>query len=325
MTKVLPEQASTYAEHMDVLFYVLVGLSIFFAALVFTLILIFSLKYREGSKANRVQGKGSHMGLEILWSVIPLVLALGVFLWNAKLWGFVRRPPANSLEIYVIGKQWMWHLQHPNGVRENNALHIPIDTPIKLTMISQDVIHDFFVPAFRIHMDVLPGQYTTEWFEATKAGEYPLFCSQYCGTNHSKMRGTIYVMRPEDYQAWLARGGNAPPATRKTMTEGGENLFNHFSCYSCHGSAPARAPSLVGLYGSHVKLEDGRTVVADDDYLRESIVVPDAKVVAGYQAIMPTFKSVMSESELLELIAFIKSLSAAKEMPAPKPALGKGR
>ncbi len=316
----LPEQASTFAEKMDPLFYAMVLISLFFIVLVFTLVIFFAVRYRRGSRASRKGATSHNTKLEVVWTAIPLVLGLIVFFWSARLFGYVRTVPEDAIAIFVIGKQWMWHMQHPNGVRENNELHVPAGRPIKLVMISQDVIHDLYVPAFRIHQDVLPGKYTYAWFEATKTGKYRIYCGQYCGTQHSEMTGFVYVMEPAEYQAWLASGGDSTRMTQLTMDEAGQQIYDRLQCGSCHGFAPARAPSLIDLYGSQVKLADGRSVRADETYLRESIVAPDTKIVEGYQAIMPSYRNQLSEDQLLQLIAFIKSLRSGMQAPAPKEA-----
>jgi cytochrome c oxidase subunit 2 len=211
----------------------------------------------------------------------------------------------------------MWHIQHANGIRENDELHVPVGKAVNLTFISQDVIHDFFVPAFRIHTDVIPGHYTNAWFEATKVGVYDLFCGQYCGTQHSEMIGKVYVMEPAAYQAWLASGGDKQVTKRQSIAESGEEIFNRFQCVQCHGFAPARAPSLVDLHNTPVRLEDGRAVLADDNYLRESIIDPPKKVVEGYQPVMASYQNSLSEDQVLQLVAFIKSLRSGNKAVAP--------
>jgi cytochrome c oxidase subunit 2 len=208
----------------------------------------------------------------------------------------------------------MWKAQHPEGQSEINELHVPLGQPVKLTMTSEDVIHDFFLPAFRVKQDVLPGRYTTLWFEATKAGEYPLYCAEYCGTQHSGMIGRIVVLEPAEFQKWLSGG-----ATGMSMADLGESLFQRFGCHICHrAGGTAQGPSLTGLFGKAVRLEGGVTVTVDEDYIRESIIDPRAKIVAGYQPIMPTFKGLISEEGLLQLIAYIKSLSAAERAQSKK-------
>jgi cytochrome c oxidase subunit 2 len=227
-----------------------------------------------------------------------------MFTWGAKVFFTAFRPPADAVEYYVVGKQWMWKFQHPQGKREINDLHVPIGQPIKLTMTSEDVIHSFFVPAFRVKADVLPGRYTTVWFEATKAGSYAIFCAEYCGTEHSRMGGTIHVMEPGDYEAWLAEGG---AADERLLS--GEELFAKYVCNTCHyPDSAARAPILNGVFGTQVALADGARVLVDENYVRESILNPTARVVAGYQPLMPTYKGQIGEEDLIQLIAYIKGL-----------------
>jgi len=300
-----PVQASSAAPGVDHLFYFLTAVSVFFSALIFLLIFYFAIKYRRRSKdeappKNQVTNS---IPLEVLWTAIPMVLVAVMFFWGADIFIRDARAPRNATEIFVVGKQWMWHIEHTNGKREINALHIPVNQPIKLTMTSQDVIHDFSVPAFRMKMDVLPDRYTTEWFEATRTGKFHLFCDQYCGMGHSLMRGWVYVMKPEDYERWLRSG-----VAGLTLADQGEKLYHQLGCITCHGTG--KGPAFVGLYGKPVKLSDGQTVIADDAYLRESILYPTAQIVNGYSPIMPTFKGQVSEDQLLQLIAYIKSLGS---------------
>lgn len=299
-----PEQASTVAGRVDALYYYLVGVSVFFSVLIFLLVFYFAVKYRRRDPNYVPPAIHGSTRLEVFWSVVPLALAMVMFGWGAKLFFEMQRPPAETLEIQVVGKQWMWKIQHPQGPREINELHVPVGVPVKLTMISEDVIHSFYIPAFRVKMDVLPGRYTTLWFEATKTGEYHLFCAEYCGTQHSGMIGRVVVMEPLDYQNWLAGG---PPA--ESLEQAGERLFSQMQCNTCHFAGPgARGPLLEGVFGSPVRLADGRTVTADENYVRESILNPAAKVVAGYRPVMPTYAGQLSEEQVLQLVAYIKSL-----------------
>lgn len=301
-----PDQASTMATRIDSIFYVLVSLSIFFALLVAGLVLYFGVRYRSSSKADRSNIVHESLALEFSWSFIPFLMAMGIFGWSALVYFDIYSPPEDSLEIYVIGKQWMWQIQHPLGKSEINELHVPINQPVKLVMTSQDVIHSFFVPAFRIKQDVLPGRYTTMWFEATKTGEYHLFCTEYCGTDHSKMIGTVIAMEPQDYERWLSGGGSS-----ESMAEVGARLFTQNGCSSCHLDAGGGiGPSLVGVFGTEVPLEGGGTALADEVYLRESIIDPGAKIVAGYNPVMSSYAGTLSEGNILQIVAYIKSLEA---------------
>ncbi|HEX5411597.1 MAG TPA: cytochrome c oxidase subunit II [Terriglobia bacterium] len=300
-----PEQASTVAPAVDNLFWFMTAVSIFFSALIFLLIFYFAIKYRRRSPdepppKNQVI---NNIPLEVTWTVIPMILVAIMYFWGADLFVRNAQPPANATEVFVIGKQWMWHVEHTNGKREINSLHIPLGVPIKLTMTSQDVIHDFFVPAFRVKNDVLPNRYTTEWFEATKVGKYHFFCNQYCGMGHSLMGGWVYVMTAEDYQKWLNSG-----VSGVTMSEQGETLYHQYGCITCHGTG--KGPAFADLYGKTVKLSDGQSVVANDAYIRESILYPSEQIVNGYPAIMPTFKGQVSEEQVLQLTAYIKSLGS---------------
>jgi cytochrome c oxidase subunit 2 len=311
----VPERASNFAGNVDALFSFILLTCLFFSVLVTCLAIFAAFKYRR-THPNEVGAPiEGNMALEIGWTVIPLIIALGMFAWGAVLYVNFRTAPKDTLDIYVIGKQWMWRLQQPNGRREINELHVPLNRNIKLIMGSEDVIHDFYVPAFRVKMDVVPGRYNTLWFRPTKIGKYRLFCSQYCGTNHAVMTGWVTVMDPADYATWLSgEVGEVNPAAA------GERLFTQLACVTCHLSNGAgRGPSLNGVYGAKVLLADGSTVTADDAYIRESILEPKAKIVAGYQPVMPTFQGLVTEEQIMNLTAYIKSLQSQ-----PVPAKGAG-
>ncbi|MCL5742510.1 MAG: cytochrome c oxidase subunit II [Acidobacteria bacterium] len=304
-----PEQASTIGAGVDHLYFFLLSLSAFFATLIFVLVFFFAIKYRRRPGHMKAEQIASSLPLEVLWTFIPLVLMLVVFFWGAGLYFFHARPPANASVVYVVGKQWMWKLQHPEGRREINELHVPVGRPIKLVMTTEDVIHSFYVPAFRIKQDVVPGRYTSEWFEATKPGRYHLFCAQYCGTNHAQMAGWVYVMEPADYENWLS-GGASP----ESMPAAGERLFQQFGCATCHNPrGTGRGPMLEGVFDTKVHLQGGATVTADEAYLRESILNPGAKIVAGYTNIMPTFQGQIGEEGLLQIISYLKTLKRGKQ------------
>jgi cytochrome c oxidase subunit 2 len=299
-----PPQASTFASKEDALYLFLVAVSAFFVALIFLLIIGFAIKYRRRSPEQKARPTRESLALELVWSLIPLGLTVIMFTWGAQLFFFASSPPANAIEIDVVGKQWMWKFQHSNGTREIDALHVPVGTPIKLTMTSEDVIHSFFVPAFRIKRDVVPGRYVTAWFQATTPGEYHLFCTQFCGVSHAGMAGYVVVMTPVDYERWL-RG----EATTVSPAAAGEALFHRLGCSGCHKpDGKGLGPSLVGIFGQPVKLTTGQTLTADETYLRQHILTPGEKVVAGYPPIMPVFKGLVSEEQLLQIITYIKSL-----------------
>jgi len=305
-----PEQASTAASRVDGLFFFLVGVSAFISILIASLIIVFAVKFRRRASNTETKRITGSTKLELFWTGIPCILALVMFVWGAKIYVFISRPPDDASEIYVVAKQWMWKLQHPEGQREINELHIPVNRPVKLILTSEDVIHDFFVPAFRVKVDVVPGRFVHAWFQATKPGRYHLFCSQYCGTNHSGMIGTVVVMEPDEYRRWLTSRAEGSLALE------GRKLFLKYQCVSCHSAnANARAPVLEGLYNQPVALEGGGSVIADETYLRESIVLPDAKIVAGWRPIMPGFQGQVSEEELVKLIAFIKALGPGQTPP----------
>jgi cytochrome c oxidase subunit 2 len=300
-----PPSASTTAVQTDHLYFILLGLSAFIMALVFLPMIFFLFKYRRGKMANRIDPHLPEMKIEVTWTIIPTIIALGIFGLGAKAYFNEEVPPANTLEINVVGKQWMWKVQHQEGNREINELHIPVDRAVKLTLASEDVIHSFFVPAFRIKQDVVPGRFTTEWFQPTQIGAYHFYCSEYCGMDHSKMEGTVFVMSQVDYVNWLARG-----SPHGTLAQSGENLFRQLGCSGCHMGNPAiHAPRLEGLYQKLVPLNDGTFVRGDDKYIRDSILLPNSQITAGYQPLMPTYQGHISEDELLQLIAYIKSLA----------------
>jgi cytochrome c oxidase subunit 2 len=300
-----PEQASTFAPEVDHLLYFLLTVTVFFTLLIFTSILYFAIRYRRRSEHELPRVFHTGIALEIVWSVIPFGLTMVMFTWGASIFFRESRPPNNTLDIYVVGKQWMWKLQHMEGRREINELHVPMGRAVRLTMTSEDVIHSFFIPAFRVKQDVVPGRYSTLWFEPTKPGSYHLFCAEYCGTRHSGMIGTVYVMDPQDYQNWLSGG-----APQGSLADAGQKLFQDLACINCHKlDGSGRCPTLVGVFGSNVQLTGGGTVKADEAYIRESILQPTAKVVAGYQPIMPTFQGLVTEEGIVQLIEYIKSLS----------------
>ncbi len=302
-----PVRASTIAGEVDALFWTWVAISAFFSLLIAGAIFYFFIRYQRRHSGEFGSEDHSSMTLEIVWSVIPLVITLVMFAWGTKVFFEQSRPPANATEYFATGKQWMWKFQHPSGKREINNLHVPVNRPIKLTMISEDVIHSFYVPAFRVKQDVLPGRYTTVWFEATRPGQYHLFCAEYCGTEHSLMGGSVYVMEQSEYEDWLAQTSAAGAAAGAT----GEELFAALACDTCHfEGSRARGPDLAGVYGSEVELAGGGTVTADEDYLRESILNPQARIVAGYQPLMPTYQGQVNEEQLLQLIQHIKTLQS---------------
>lgn len=315
-----PAGASSNAGAVDALYIFLVALSTFMTVAIFATIAVFGLKYRRrhGREAQQIEGS---LILEIAWSVIPMGIFVVIFAWGAVLYFHDRTPPQDATDVYVVGKQWMWKIQHPGGQREINELHVPVNKDIKLVMTSQDVIHSFFIPAFRVKQDVLPGRYTTLWFRATQTGTYHLFCTQFCGTEHSGMIGQVVVMDQADYQNWLT-GGNVVGS----MAQSGDTLFQQLGCGTCHRfDVQGRGPNLRGVYGNPVQLEDGRTVIADDTYIRESILSPAAKVVSGFKPIMPSFQGQVSDEEVNALIAYIKSMSQAPAGAAATPTNNPGQ
>ncbi|PYQ34448.1 MAG: cytochrome c oxidase subunit II [Acidobacteria bacterium] len=307
-----PEQGSTVAGQVDALFIVLSVITGSVSILIFLLIFILAIKYRRTPQNQLAQDQEPPQMLEAGWIGIPFVIFMGMFVWGAWLYFRLARIPDNALDVYATGKQWMWKFQHSTGQREINTLHVPVGRPVRITLASEDVIHSLFFPSFRIKADVLPSRYRTMWFQATRTGRFHIFCAEYCGTQHSGMIGWVEVMEPTDYQKWLAGGSEGSLASQ------GEKLFQTHACNTCHtNDATARGPVLVGLYGSDVTLGDNSVVKADDNYIRESILNPQAKLVKGFGPIMPTFQGQVSEDDLLKLLAYIKSLGGA---PAPSPA-----
>ena len=310
-----PPSASTVAVEMDLLYLFITAICAFFTVLVAALVVYFTLKYRRRNPDDVGADIHGSLMLELTWTFIPFVLSMAMFAWGASLFFRLASPPANAMEIFVVGKQWMWKVQHPEGVREINELHVPLGRPVRITLGSEDVLHDYSIPAFRVKMDAVPGKLTTMWFEATKVGTYPIFCAEYCGTKHSGMIGQVTVMTPQDYEAWLAGGRSTG-----TAVQNGERLFTDLACVTCHKTdSTGRGPSLLGVFGRTVTLTDGRKVIADENYLRESIMNSQAKVVQGYQGIMPAFQGMVTEENLLQLIAYIKTLKPAA------PAGGQGK
>jgi len=301
-----PESASTFAGQVDALYLFLVAMSAFFTVAIAVVVIYCAVRYRRRHPDEIGHGINEHLMLEIIWTIIPLGIVLFIFFWGAHVFFVQRRPPVNAVEYTAIGRQWMWKFQHPEGQREINELHIPVGQAVKMKMISQDVIHSLYFPAFRTKQDVLPGRYTTLWFEPTKTGTFHIFCTEYCGADHSTMIGRVIVQTAEEYERWLSGGvgESLPPA------EVGAALFASIGCGTCHGSGGGgRGPDLENLYGHEVELVTGETAIVDDSYLRESILNPGAKVVAGYQPVMTTYKGQVSEENVFNLIAYIKSLT----------------
>jgi cytochrome c oxidase subunit 2 len=306
-------RASTIAGSVDAVFWGITLVCVFFAVLVAALVITFAVRYRQGNRVNRTLPGHEGIALELTWTLIPLVIAMGLFLWSASVYFQIITVPKGAMEVYVVGKQWMWKLQHPSGRWEMNELHVPVGRPVKLTMISEDVIHSFGIPAFRVKQDVLPGRYTQLWFTPTKTGRFHLFCSEFCGTNHAIMGGYVTVMEPGDFDKWMQTGN-----TQTTLATAGERLFRERGCTGCHGpNATVRAPALEGIYNRPVAIQvpdEGnrtRTIQADERYIHDSIVLPEKEIAAGYPAIMPSYKGRLSEEELVQLVEYIKTLGVS--------------
>jgi cytochrome c oxidase subunit 2 len=307
-----PEQASTFAMDVDMLYFFIVAVSAFFSLVIAVLVIIFGIRYRrrhEGEVGARIEG---NLPMELLWSVIPTIIVMVMFGWGASVYYHLRRMPDEAMHVYAVGKQWMWKFQHLEGQREINELHVPLGRPVKITVTSEDVLHSLYFPAFRTKIDAIPGRYMEMWFEATKVGTYHIFCAEYCGTNHSGMIGSVIVMEPQAFQSWLAGGGEG------SLSERGAALFQQLACNTCHlDSGQGRGPSLQNVFGNPVELQDGSTVIADEAYIRESILNSQAKIVRGFQPLMPTFQGLVSEEGLVALIEHVRSMS-------PKAGAGAG-
>jgi len=309
---IMPPQASEWATHYDLLFWATSLLAVVFTVLVFIIIIVLAAKYRAGSNADRRNPIDHSTILEMAWSIPPLILAIGMFAWSAYDFVSYRKMPEKATEIYVIGKQWMWHLQHMNGIRENNELHVMVGQPVKMTMISQDVIHAMYLPDFRAQFHVVPGRYTELTFTPTQTGKFKMLCAMHCGTQHSEMVGSVYVLNAKDYAEWLSKGGNRFQPTALSMVDAGKQLFNEKGCGNCHGDVDTeRAPTLVGLFGKQREFSNGEKVVADNEYVRESIVTPWRLITKGYDQTMPAYKGQLTEEQVLNLMTYIKSVSGS--------------
>ncbi len=305
----MPAQASSMASRIDTLFFSLLALTGTIALAIALLIVVFAIRYRHGSNADRSNPPTTARKIELAWTVTPLLIFIGLFIWGAVLYDSLYQAPDNAMPVFVVGKQWMWKLQHANGRREIDELHVPLGQPVRLVMSTEDVIHSFYVPAFRLKQDVVPGRTTTIWFTPTALGEFRLHCAEYCGTDHARMGGRIIVMRPAEFQRWLA-GTRVEPS----MAARGFDLFRSRGCSGCHDvRSTVHAPNLQGLFGQQVHLQDGRTLIADENYIRDSILQPKKDIVAGFAPVMPTFQGQLSEEELLALIAYVKSLKSIGE------------
>jgi len=313
---IFPAQASTFAADVDKLYFLILAVTSFFAIAVVIFVAVFAIKYQDESGTQVGAPIHGSIPLELAWSFIPFVISIGIFAYATIVYFEIVRPPAETLQIYSTGKRWMWRFQHINGRAEINELHVPKGRPVKITFTSEDVLHDIYIPAFRVKADAIPGRYSEIWFEPSQLGDFHLFCAEYCGTKHSGMIGRVVVMEPRDYQAWLSGSDGQPLAAR------GQQLFQQLACVTCHlNDGSGRGPSLAGAYGSKVDLANGTGVTADDGYIRESILTPQMKLVSGFQPVMPTFQGLVNEEGVMSLIEYIKSLPApaapAKTATAP--------
>ncbi len=304
-----PDTAAVNAASVNALYVAELGLSALIMVTVLAMMLTFCIRYRRGSAASRAGRVEKTWHFEVAWTTATLGAFLVLFVWGAVVYVWLFKSPAADEDIYVVGKQWMWKVQHPGGQREIDAVHVPVDKTIRLIMASEDVIHSFFVPAFRIKHDVVPGTVETIWFKATKTGVYRLECTQYCGLQHATMQGEVVVMSGPDYARWLTEQG-----VHESLAEQGAAVFRAHGCSGCHDQgSTVHAPSLAGLYGSMVQLQDGSARVADEAYIRDCILNPRSFTVAGYPPVMPDFSGQLGEDELLQVVAYIKSLGNQRE------------
>jgi cytochrome c oxidase subunit II len=319
--QLIPEQASTLAPKVDQLYWFITGVTAFFGIVVCILVIYFAVKYRTDNPMAIGAPITGSIPLELAWSVIPFLISVVIFVWAAQVFFDIYRPPDQALEIYSTGKRWMWKFQHLDGKAEINELHVPVGRPVKVTFTSEDVLHSLFFPSFRVKADAIPGRYSSVWFNATKVGDYHIFCAEYCGTRHSGMIGTVHVMEPAAYQAWLSGSGGGG-----TLASRGERLFSELACNTCHvNDGSGRGPSLQNKFGGREQLANGSVVNIDETYVRESILTPQIKIVAGYQPLMPTFQGLVNEESVMALIEYVKSLqssgtAAANTATVPPPA-----
>ena len=304
------------AVRVDHLYYFITAVCSFFAVLVTVLVIFFAIKYRRRRMDEQGEPIHGSLALELAWTGIPFLLAMVMFVWGSSVYFALARVPDEAMDVYAVGKQWMWKFQHREGPREINELHVPVNTPVRVLIASEDVLHSLYFPSFRTKMDAVPGRYTQLWFEATKTGTYHIFCAEYCGARHSQMIGRVVVMPQQEFEAWIGGG-----ASEGTLAQAGEKLFTDLACVTCHRAGVGqRGPVLNGVFGSTVQLASGSAVTADVAYIRESILNPQAKVVAGFPPIMPTFQGQVSEEQLLALTEYIRSLpKAAPNEAAPPP------
>lgn len=304
-----PAAASASAVEVDHAILAFTGVLLLLTVPIFVFMAYCAAKYHAGRQVDRSYREARNLRIELSWMLIPFALSLIFFVWAARIYDHQLHPPPNALVITAMGRQWMWKFQHPGGQAEINDLHVPVNQPVRINLLSQDVVHALYIPALRIQMDAIPGRETELWFNANRIGAYEQFCSEFCGTDHSRMAGTLYVMKPADYQAWLAAQGSQDTAAAQ-----GKALFSSLGCSGCHGAgATVRAPDLVGLYGNPVPLQDGGTTTADDGYIMDKILYPDRNRIAGYEQKMPSFANKLSDADLLKLVAYIRSLGSSKE------------
>jgi cytochrome c oxidase subunit 2 len=314
--QIIPEQASTLAPKVDQLYWFIIGVTAFFGILTSVVVVYFAVKYRTDDPLAVGAPITGSIPLELAWSVIPFLISVVIFVWASQVFFDIYRPPDQTLEIYGTGKRWMWKFQHLDGKAEINELHVPIGRPVKVTFTSEDVLHSLYFPSFRVKADAVPGRYSSVWFDATKVGDYHIFCAEYCGTRHSGMIGTVHVMEAADYQAWLSGGGGGG-----TLAQRGERLFSELACNTCHiGDGSGRGPSLRNKFGTQEQLANGSLVNIDESYVRESILTPQRKVVAGFQPLMPTFQGLVNEESVMALIEYVKSLQSSGDAAAANTA-----
>jgi len=305
----LPPQVTTTAGATDLVFYFIYWISVFFFILIVGLMVYFAIRYRRRYAGRKATGTATHStALELTWTFIPLVLVLVMFYMGFRGYMDIANPPGDAMEVYVNARKWSWSFTYPNG-HVDNQLHVPVDQPVRLILSSADVIHSFYVPAFRLKKDAVPGRYNQAWFEANKTGEYIALCAEYCGTEHSNMWARVIVHEPGMFEGWLTDASD--PFRTRSMVEVGELMYTKHACNTCHtvDGSQHTGPSFRNLFGREGLMRDGKRVLADENYIRESIIEPQAKIVSGYDPVMPTYKGQINDREITALIEYIKTLA----------------
>lgn len=302
-----PDVASTIASKVDAISYFILLVSVFFFFLIFILMMVFVFKYKRKTNLDKTSSVDHNLTLEVVWTVIPSILLLIMFIWGFQVYLEMSIPPKDSMEIKVTGQKWFWTFDYATGASSPGELVVPVNKPVKMLLSSKDVIHSVYIPAFRVKMDALPNRYTVMWFEANKIGEYPMYCTEFCGTEHSGMRAKVRVVSQEDYQTWIDQAGAGGDGMKPE--EYGAVLYKKYACSTCHSldGSKITGPSWKGIWGSSEATSAG-SVKVDENYIRESILAPNAKIVSGYQPVMPSYTGILKDKDIEAIIAYIKTL-----------------